>query len=88
MWSVGCILVELHTGEPIFSGSDEIDQIYHQVAVLGMPPNWMLEAGKKSKNGFRKQLATFTDASGNASERIEWALRERKNSSGQVVSMV
>jgi dual specificity tyrosine-phosphorylation-regulated kinase 1 len=27
MWSLGCILFELHTGDPLFNGSNEVDQV-------------------------------------------------------------
>lgn len=36
MWSVGCILFELHSGKPLFDGKDERDQIvYSRLIILG-----------------------------------------------------
>eukprot|EP00038_Savillea_parva_P031134 m.83112 g.83112 ORF g.83112 m.83112 type:complete len:563 (-) comp9516_c1_seq1:796-2484(-) len=54
MWSLGCILFELHTGNPLFSGSSEKDQIFKITEVLGMPPKSMLDSGKKAKNFFKR----------------------------------
>ncbi|KAI6200964.1 Dual-specificity kinase [Aphelenchoides besseyi] len=52
IWSLGCILVELHTGEPLFPGHSEYDQMMRIVEVMGMPPVEMLNASNKTKRFF------------------------------------
>ena len=37
MWSLGCILCELMTGQPLFRGCDEGDMLACMMEVLGMP---------------------------------------------------
>lgn len=37
MWSVGCIFAEMLTGEPLFPGEGEADQILKIFKVLGAP---------------------------------------------------
>ncbi|XP_032243235.1 dual specificity tyrosine-phosphorylation-regulated kinase 1A isoform X2 [Nematostella vectensis] len=52
MWSLGCILVEMHTGEPLFSGANEFDQMMKIVEVLGMPPKDILDNAPKARKFF------------------------------------
>lgn len=37
IWSLGCILAEMLLGTPIFAGSDEDDQMFRIVGILGSP---------------------------------------------------
>jgi len=48
MWSLGCILVELFTGFPLFPGEDEHDQLACIIELLGMPPKKLLDVSKRA----------------------------------------
>jgi dual specificity tyrosine-phosphorylation-regulated kinase 2/3/4 len=54
MWSLGCILAELYTGQPLFPGHDEKEQLMYQMQVLGVPTTAVLAKGKR--------VASFFDA--------------------------
>ncbi|KAI9661106.1 MAG: dual specificity protein kinase yak1 [Bathelium mastoideum] len=59
MWSLGCIVVELFLGLPLFPGSSEYNQVSRITEMLGLPPNWMLEVGKQSGEFFEKTHDDF-----------------------------
>ncbi|EJK44648.1 hypothetical protein THAOC_36797, partial [Thalassiosira oceanica] len=68
MWSLGCLLVEMHTGEPLFSGSNSVDQFQKIVAILGMPPMAMIE---RSDAKIQQQ---FFEKSGGAGS--SWSIKQ------------
>jgi serine/threonine protein kinase len=59
MWSLGCIVVELFLGLPLFPGSSEYNQVSRITEMLGLPPTWMLECGKQSNEFFEKTHDEF-----------------------------
>jgi serine/threonine protein kinase len=70
MWSLGCILAEMHSGEPLFPGSHKVDQIQKIVKLLGMIPVSMLNrSSQAAKIEFFEQAET-------ASDQDEWRLRQ------------
>lgn len=52
MWSLGCLMIELHTGEPLFPGCNEIDQMNRIIEVLGVPKKSYISESSKSKRYF------------------------------------
>jgi len=48
MWSLGCILGELITGQPILAGEDETEQLASIIELLGMPPSKVLDGAKRA----------------------------------------
>lgn len=43
IWSLGCLLFELHTGYPLFDGETETEMISKFVATIGLPPQNMIQ---------------------------------------------
>lgn len=77
MWSLGCILVEMHTGEPLFSGSDQFDQMQKIVKTLGMIPHDMLD---RANDQNRQQ---FFDQESSPSGNSGWKLRQTKQTTAK-----
>lgn len=59
MWSLGCIVVELFLGLPLFPGSSEYNQVSRITEMLGLPPTWMLEVGKQAGEFFDRGSDEF-----------------------------
>ncbi|WFD36521.1 dual-specificity kinase [Malassezia cuniculi] len=67
MWSLGCIAVELFLGLPIFPGTSEYNQLSRIVEMLGLPPQFMLDAGRQTGEFFN----VHEDAIGRTSYRLK-----------------
>lgn len=49
MWSLGCILVELYTGYPLFPGESEAEQLQCIMEIKGTPPTELLRMATREK---------------------------------------
>ncbi|TDH65751.1 hypothetical protein CCR75_009021 [Bremia lactucae] len=75
MWSLGCILVEMHTGKPLFCGYDSADQLHRIVNILGMPPRDLIARANSTyrREYFDEILTTEDDI-----KRVEYRLKVHK----------
>ena len=56
IWSMGCILCELYTGNPIFPGCDEMEQINYIMKCLGRPDETFKENSFKARFLFDSEI--------------------------------
>ncbi|XP_074040597.1 dual-specificity tyrosine phosphorylation-regulated kinase 2 isoform X2 [Leptinotarsa decemlineata] len=49
MWSLGCILAELHTGYPLFPGENEVEQLACLMEVMGPPPDELISVATRRR---------------------------------------
>ncbi|RLN37201.1 hypothetical protein BBJ28_00013262 [Nothophytophthora sp. Chile5] len=77
MWSLACILVELHTGHPIFAGENEREQLACIMEVLGVPPTPLLRKSKRCTHFFDEVASPAEDQS------VEFVAKPFVNSRGR-----
>lgn len=59
MWSVGCILAELITGEPLFKGNSPLKQLEFILTLLGTPPDIDKVKGSPAAKNFLRAYKKF-----------------------------
>uniref|UniRef100_A0A8C0V6I9 Homeodomain interacting protein kinase 4 n=1 Tax=Cyanistes caeruleus TaxID=156563 RepID=A0A8C0V6I9_CYACU len=54
IWSLGCVMAELHLGWPLYPGSDEYEQVCYICSTLGLPRGELLCAAQKTRSFFQR----------------------------------
>ncbi|XP_072704814.1 homeodomain-interacting protein kinase 4 [Ciconia boyciana] len=54
IWSLGCVVAELHLGWPLYPGVNEYDQVRYICSTLGLPRGELLCAAQKTWSFFRR----------------------------------
>ncbi|XP_075771682.1 homeodomain-interacting protein kinase 4 [Pelodiscus sinensis] len=54
VWSLGCIMAELHLGWPLYPGNNEYDQIRYICETQGMPKPSLLNVARKAHHFFKR----------------------------------
>lgn len=76
LWSLGCVAIELFMGLPVFPGVSAHNQLSRIVEMVGMPPNWMLEEGKKAETFFVRLSGPPEPLADSHMNDLEFSLKE------------
>ena len=61
MWSLGCILAEIYTGNVLFQNDSIQSMLARIIGICGPFPNWMYEKGKLVKDFFTKEKLLYME---------------------------
>jgi len=59
MWSLGCIVAELFTGEPLFPGNSEQELLEYMMEVRGIPSESFISKSRKKDHYFDTDFSPF-----------------------------
>jgi len=59
IWSLGCILAELFTGEPLFPGNNEQEQLEFIMEIKGVPAESVIDKSRKKSHYFDTDYSPF-----------------------------
>ncbi|XP_055993046.1 homeodomain-interacting protein kinase 4 [Sorex fumeus] len=54
VWSLGCVMAELHLGWPLYPGNNEYDQVRYICETQGLPKPHLLHAARKTHHFFKR----------------------------------
>ncbi|KAM5236173.1 homeodomain-interacting protein kinase 4 [Ctenodactylus gundi] len=54
VWSLGCVMAELHLGWPLYPGNNEYDQVRYICETQGLPKPHLLHAARKVHHFFKR----------------------------------
>jgi len=61
MWSLGCILAEIYTGNVLFQNDSIQSMLARIIGICGPIPNWMYEKGKLVNDFFTKEKLLYME---------------------------
>ena len=77
MWSLGCVLAEMYTGEVTFQNDSEVSMLSRIEAICGPFPRHMIAKGRNSHRIFTDSGLIYEKVSGRDAEESGSAAAER-----------